>query len=483
MNNLYHIKDKAGRTVPFRLNWGQQELLDNLHTRVLILKCRQIGFSTLIQLLALDCCIWRPNYAAGVIADRERSAKAIFEDRIKFAYQQLPEGIRNWNGATNDSAQELRFENGSLIRVDQSLRSGTYQFIHVSEYGKICAKYPDKAREIRTGALETVAPGDDTLVAIESTAEGREGHFFDLCQSSRRTPVTTRLDWRFHFFPWWREPGYALTAVEAKKVSIPADSREYFDRLARDHDIRLSDEQCAWYVQKERDLGEDMKREYPSTPDEAFESSLEGAYFAAQMTPEWQETNVCRVPFVPHAPVNTFWDLGMDDSMTVLLHQRIGVENRFIGRIAGSGEGIPYYVREMEAWSKARGGVIWGQHYGPHDLNVRELLGEGETRAEAAKKLGISFTIVPRVQSKADSIEAARQVLPTCYFDQEECATLVKHLLNYRKDWNEQLGVWRNTPRHDAASHDADAFQCFAMGFRPAEEYEGDLYPEGVVTV
>ena len=70
-----------------------------------------------------------------------------------------------------------------------SLRSGTLQYLHVSEYGKICAKFPDKAREVRTGALNTV--DKNGIVFIESTAEGQDGHFFELCQAAR-TPAQHR---------------------------------------------------------------------------------------------------------------------------------------------------------------------------------------------------------------------------------------------------------------------------------------------------
>ena len=71
--------------------------------------------------------------------------------------------------------------NNSSIRVGTSLRSGTLQYLHISEYGKLCAQFPEKAREVRTGALNTVQAGQ--VVFIESTAEGQEGHFFDLCEA------------------------------------------------------------------------------------------------------------------------------------------------------------------------------------------------------------------------------------------------------------------------------------------------------------
>jgi hypothetical protein len=82
-----------------------------------------------------------------------------------------------------DNAYEIEFGNGSGVEVGVSLRSGTKNFMHVSEYGKICAKAPDKAKEIKSGTLNTIAPRQ--LVFIESTAEGRAGDFYDKTQQAR----------------------------------------------------------------------------------------------------------------------------------------------------------------------------------------------------------------------------------------------------------------------------------------------------------
>ncbi len=94
------------------------------------------------------------------------------------------------------------------------MRSGTLQYLHVSEYGQLCAKFPDKAREVRTGALNTVQAGQ--IVFIESTAEGREGHFYDLCEEAqakqRMGTKLTPLDFKFNFFPWFKCPDYAIDA-------------------------------------------------------------------------------------------------------------------------------------------------------------------------------------------------------------------------------------------------------------------------------
>jgi hypothetical protein len=278
LNNLYVIIDKDGRRIDFRLNWAQEELLDALHFQNVILKARQLGFTTFIQLFMLDACLFNSNIRAGTIAHKLDDAKTIFRDKVKYPYENLPEMLRAARPIQKDSADELLFSNNSSIRVGTSMRSGTLQYLHISEYGKLCAQFPDKAREVRTGALNTVQAGQ--VVFLESTAEGKEGHFYELsegAQAKRRmnSPLTP-LDFKFHFFPWWRAPEYELNPTG---VIIPEPQRKYFETLEATHGIVLPPSKRAWYVKKAETQLADMKRKYPSTPEEAFEAAVEGAYY------------------------------------------------------------------------------------------------------------------------------------------------------------------------------------------------------------
>src|ERR1700730_8167795 len=183
LNNLYAIVDENGERVPFRTNWAQEQLLEEMHVQNVILKARQLGFTTAIQIFMLDQCVFHSNVRAGTIAHTLSDAQAIFRDKIRFPYDSLPDALRNRRSLIRDSANELALSNNSVIRVATSHRSGTLQFLHISEYGKLCARYPEKAREVRTGALNTVQAGQ--MVFIESTAEGQEGHFFNLCDRAQ----------------------------------------------------------------------------------------------------------------------------------------------------------------------------------------------------------------------------------------------------------------------------------------------------------
>lgn len=111
LDHLYSCQTKDGRIVPFHLNWAQEALLDGLHECNLILKARQLGFTTFIQLFMLDACLFNSNVRAGTIAHRLDDARVIFRDKVKFPYDSLPEQLKAPRPVTKDSADELIFAN------------------------------------------------------------------------------------------------------------------------------------------------------------------------------------------------------------------------------------------------------------------------------------------------------------------------------------------------------------------------------------
>ena len=104
LNNLYTIQTKEGKKAPFHLNWAQTALLEGLHECSLILKARQLGFTTFIQIFMLDACLFNSNIRAGTIAHRLDDARVIFRDKVKFPYDNLPDMLK----AARPVSQRLR---------------------------------------------------------------------------------------------------------------------------------------------------------------------------------------------------------------------------------------------------------------------------------------------------------------------------------------------------------------------------------------
>lgn len=470
---FYTIKDKTGAEIPFVMNEDQEQFIRDRHGLDIVLKARQKGFTTIIQLDMLDDCLFVPNTSAGVIAHNLTDAEAFFADKIRFAYDKLPDEFRNIVGATSDTVRSLKFSNGSSIRVGTSLRSGTLQRLHVSEYGKLCAKFPEKAREVKSGAFNTVAVGQQ--ITVESTAEGHTGHFFEMTKAAQDKQIKgdelTEMDFKFHFAPWWSSPEYRLDAI----VIETTEMQEYFTKL-EGQGITLSREQRAWYVKKAEEQGEDMRREYPSTPEEAFAASVEGAYFATEMRKMREQGRICRVPIM-NKPVDVSWDLGVGDAMALTFKQRLGLEERIIDYYENSGEGFEHYARILNDKK-----YIYGRHYFPHDGDQRSLGAVAKTKKEWAEEAGIKpITIVPRIATEGAGIEASRAMLPSVWIDEERCSRLIQCLDNYRKDWDDKYGVWKDTARHDEFSHGYKSFETAAVAPKSVDQKPIKYSNRGIV--
>lgn len=458
--------DKNGKVIPFRLNEAQEKFFSEIWNRNLILKARQRGFSTLIQIIMLDQCVFRDNIRAGVVAQDKAAATVIFRDKIKFGYDHLPPMVREARPLLTDSAQELVMANNSSLRVATSMRAGTLQFLHVSEFGKICAKYPSKAREVVTGSLPAVA--QDGFTFIESTAEGQEGRFYEMCEQARKARIEKLPlgpeDFRFHFFGWWDATEYSL---ESSSTAISEEDDKYFDSLEAKLGRDIDAGHRRWYVTKKAiDFSGDsqmMKQEFPSLPEEAFEQSSEGCYFVDQMTSVRKDGRICRVPYMPGYPVNTFWDIGSGDGTAIWFHQRIAGEDRFIRFYEEWDKHYSHYVKEINSY-----GYVWGKHYLPHDAgHHRQGKDDNKSAEEILNDLGIMNTvIIPRIENIQAGIQLTRAIFPACVFDKDNCAKGVIHLDRYSKEWNERRAMWSDEPRHDVHSEAADAFRQFAQGYK-----------------
>ncbi|UZA41948.1 terminase [Moraxella bovis] len=463
LNNLYYITDKTGKKVKFKMTAEQLAYFQDEHHKNIILKARQLGFTTQVCIMQLDCALFESKKCA-LIAHTLHDAKRLFREKVKFAYDNLPELVRLANPVKIETKEELVFENGGSVTVSTSFRGGTLQRLHVSEFGKICAKYPDKAREIVTGAFEAVPI--DGIATLESTAEGRQGYFFEYCQQAEKDHLAkkdlTAQDWRFFFFSWWQNPEYQMPSVE-----LPERLVSYFNELKAKHGISTTAEQQAWYYAKEKTLGDDMKREYPSVPAEAFAQSIEGAYYAKQFAYLYANNRIADLPDNDHLPIDTYWDLGVSDSTTIWFIRQVGDEYHVVDYYENSGEGLNHYLKVLKDK-----GYKYDKHIAPHDIDNRSL---GANNAKSLRELAydgyeidgqiyrISFDVVPRTSNVNEDIEKVRQILPKCAFDAIKCEQGIKALESYRKEWNDKLGVWRDRPLHDWSSHGADAFRYFAV--------------------
>ena len=292
IENCLKIKTKSGTVVPFRLNDAQRKLYAvakrqqdaGKPVRLIILKARQLGFSTLTEGLIFHACATRKNVNALIVAHREDATANLFR-MSKLFYDELPAPVKPMLRASN--AQELVFENPSKLRSEREARPGlrsrircataggrgigrsdTLQCVHLSEY----AFWPDGAdgkASTLAGILQAVPSLPGTMVVIESTANG-----FEDFKERWDAAVAGENDFEPVFFAWFENPDYSMPVVPGTEWT--PEERELRDAY------RLTDGQLQWRrwcIANNCGGSLDMfRQEYPASPGEAFLHSGTGVF-------------------------------------------------------------------------------------------------------------------------------------------------------------------------------------------------------------
>jgi phage terminase large subunit len=210
----------------------------------------------------------------------------------------------------------------------------------------------------------------------------------------------------------------------------------------------------------------DMARDREQDPEKAahiwdgeYASVTGGAYYAALIADSRRAGRITSVEHDKDLPVYVAWDLGIGDSMVLLLWQQQGSQIRVIDHYENHSQPLPHYVKWLEAKP-----YEYADDWVPHDAKVREL-GTGRTRVETLKSLGRKPRVVPNHKID-DGINALREVLPRMWFDAEKCEYALECLMQYREDFDEKLLTLKSRPLHDWTSHTADSARYCAMAYR-----------------
>ena len=211
-----------------------------------------------------------------------------------------------------------------------------------------------------------------------------------------------------------------------------------------------------------RTMGDDR---YEQEFECSFEAAIQGAFYAKEMKEATEDGRITRVPYDRAASVITAWDLGIGDSTAIWFAQFVGQEIRIIDYYENSGVGLDHYAKVLLDKE-----YHYEQHILPHDVQVKEL-GTGKSRLETLDALGIrNIEIAPKLAVE-DGIQAARTMIPKCWFDADNCTRGIEALRQYRRDFDEKLKTWRGRPLHDWTSHGADAFRYLAVGYRSQSDW------------
>lgn len=341
-----------------------------------------------------------PRYA--YIAPTYRQGKQAAWDYMQHYAAPLPQSV-------NHSELRIDYANGAQVRIYGSDNPDALRGIYLD--GVVCDEYGLMDPRLWGEVIRPLLSDRGGWAVFMGTPNGKN-QFWDIVQTAKT------------------EPGWLFREYKSSQTGIiPAHELEAARRVM---------------------TADQYQQEYECS----FEASVKGSIFGQEFAAAHEQGRVCRVPVDPALPVDTDWDLGVDDRTAIVFSQSLySGEVRIVDYYENAGVGLDHYKAKL-----LEKGYAYGTHYAPHDIQVTELT-SGNTRLEIARKLGIPFLPCERVQSKGESIHAAKMLFPRCWFDAERTKDLLSALQSYRWDWNAKIKDFTPRPLHDWASHAADAFQ------------------------
>lgn len=214
-------------------------------------------------------------------------------------------------------------------------------------------------------------------------------------------------------------------------------------------------------INKERQtLSEDMiQQEFFCS----YTAGVEGSYYGRYLDKMRLNNQIGTIPWEPSFKVHTAWDLGVHDKTVILMFQVVGNCVRIIDMIEGQDKGLDQYAKILKEKP-----YVWGQHFAPHDIKVREL-STGLSRLELARRLGIPFIVLPNLPIE-DGIELCKVNFQKIWIDDAKCLSLVKALESYRREWDNKRKVYRDNALHNDASHYADSFRYLNLSLPKTQD-------------
>ena len=313
LDNLYWLITKDGKKEVFNMNRAQRHFYDTYlniehpYHRHCILKSRQLGFTTFIDLYILDSILFQTNKEGLIIAHKVEDASAIFDKKVDFALRNMADDIKGaFFKLNHNSARKVQVvidygpDKGSTssIAVSVSGRSGTYHLVHISEFAKMCVDFPKRAAEVETGTFPAVPL--DGFIFIESTAEGMAGRFYEIFNENwitrdNITPQLSRVQFLPHFYNWQYDD------MEMKKIyeNVPTSKMDAceIDWAEYQKEHNLTDKEITYYYMKWLQFGgknspdavKKLMQEYPTTHEEAFLSTGQTYFSTAKVAKLLQE--------------------------------------------------------------------------------------------------------------------------------------------------------------------------------------------------
>jgi len=375
----------------------------------------------------------------------EQARIAFWENIDAETGRKMYEDLTPYGVKPREDTMSLTFPNNTLYRL---IGSDNYQ--RVVGAGPFIIIYSEWARcdpaarayflpmILRNGGIEvfiTTMYGENHAAAMADVAEKQHGK-----------------DW---FYSFLTVDDTIKDAPGEPHYGDPVVSREQLESLRNEWQISLG----------KSGMSEEM------TQQEFYNSRagvMQGAIIGKQLDAALHDGRITDLPILPGVPVDTYWDLGKNDSTCIWFVQPDGPWYNLIDFLEASGVDVDWYAKALQEKP-----YIYRSHVWPHDGKARPMQGSGESRMETGiRMMRPAPSILPR-GDVPDGVNAMRAVMARVRIDKTRCARGLDGLRAYRYEWDEKLKRFRDVPYHDWASNIADAFRTFAMtarGIQPPKE-------------
>ena len=297
-----HLKilDKRNRLVPFTLNKAQQHLIDNLTGRDIIVKARQLGFSTVIRATHETKAMTQTARLATLAHDQNTTN--LLRRMSRRFWENLPDSVRP-NRSMDNAKTTIYSNTGSEVIIQTAGssaggRGGTLSDVHGSEVA-----FWQNADDNMAGIMQAV-PLDGNIV-LESTPNGASGWFYEACMQA----LDNNSVWKLHFYEWWWNDEYNIPLLDGESLTYTDEEQYLAERY------NLTPEQIKWRRYKIKELPHKFKQEYPEdilscflTSGNSFFGDIEHVYIA-QMDIKPQ----------PNKRYIAGLDFGQDNDYTVMI--------------------------------------------------------------------------------------------------------------------------------------------------------------------
>jgi phage terminase large subunit len=371
----------------------------------------------------------------GHVMPARNQAKLVVWDKLKYYASVIP-GIK-----INESELLLKCPTGHKVQLfgaddPDALRGPAFSGLSFDEYSQ-------QPRNIFSEVLSKALADHLGYAIFLGTIKGKD-HLYATHEAFKVDPAN---------FALWQDIDRSLQSEEGITIQLLKQAMEDDAALVRQGLMTQDEFDQEWFL--------------------STDAAIQGAYYAKEMAKVKTDGRITRVPVDPMLPVDTDWDLGVDDYMSITFSQSLrSGEVRIVDYYENTGEGFPHYIKVLngtESGHEHRKAYVYGKHHPPHDIAVREM-STGKSRKDIAAGLGLKFEEPAAPLGLSDGIDATRLFLAKCWFSEDaRVSRLIECLRHYRKSYNQRLDQFTSTPVHDQFSHGADAFRTLAVRHKAPE--------------